>query len=579
MKHQWILLYITISANLLLNPFHLFGQHYPGEDCFTCHSNFKVAGTIFTDTNAFAIEPGVIFKLTKPNGNKVILDPSDENGNIYNELVENGNYLLTVGNMTSRTWHTIPEQGSCNSCHIIGGNASGTKTKVFTPWHTQIPPDNDCAYCHHFPASMDISQLATMGVLNIQSTPLDPPGSAVIINGIEYPFDSSSFEITSVRPDVFAPGFFSMFDVILAVGQENNISIDYAYDESRKTHFISEINNDPGNYWYHFSYDAGPQTMGELSTKRANRWDETLWRPGAYVSVVEGENLAEIKEEYVEEIERENLMGNVIPHVEISINPSNYMGNPPGSGRITVNQTFENVEVSAHDHRATGFPTPYSKPFQPGVITSIDMLYSLVDQGHLTLVTDVFYSRFSNRHIDSYYVVAMGFPGIGEAHASGRHGFVYVTENGSFGNLPNNANNTFHITSDISVIHAPDFSRWYWIELGNPYYEDENPLTTTNPTIEEDFNAIERGFNLHNPFPNPFNDHLKISFNVFNSALINIDIVDQNGQFVESLYNSLPGYIGVHELNWKPFGIVPGSYYIVMRYRNHQQVRRVQYIK
>jgi len=577
--HQSKLIVLLIGSSYLLFSSFLFGQHHPGEDCFDCHSVYKVAGTVFTDTNAFFTEPNVGFKLTQANGNMIILDPSDTNGNIYNELIDDGDYLITLGNMTSRTWHNIPEQGSCNTCHIVGGNGSASKTKKFDTWHTQLPPDNDCMHCHHFPASMQLSQLMTPGVLNTQIMPMDPPGSAVIIAGNEYPFDSTMFNITSVRPDVFAPGFFSMFDAILAVAEDINIEIEYYYDDTRKTHFITEVNNIEGDYWYHFAYDAGPQTYGELTHKRSNRWDETLWRPGVFVSLVEGENLEEIKEEYQDEIQRENNQGHVIPHVEIFINPSNYMGNPPGSGRITANKIFDFVEVTAHNRRSTGFPTPYTKPFQPGVITSIDMLYSLVDQGELTLVTDVFYSRFSNRHIDSYYVVAMGFPNLGEAHASGRHGFVYVTENGSFGNLPNNAGGTFHITSDISVIHAPDFSRWYWIELGHPYYESENPVTSVDPGIEEDFNAIERGFNLHTPFPNPFTQRVNISFNVFDPAIIHIEIINQNGQLVETLYHSLPEYIGIHELPWQPDQLPPGSYYVVMRYRNDKQVRRIQYIK
>ena len=62
----------------------------------------------------------------------------------------------------------------------------------------------------------------------------------------------------------------------------------------------------------------------------------------------------------------------------------------------------------------------------------------------------------------------MGFSPDSIAHHSGRQGFIYVTENGSPQRLPNKADGKLHITSDILVIHAPDFTTWKWAELGNP---------------------------------------------------------------------------------------------------------------
>jgi hypothetical protein len=328
------------------------------------------------------------------------------------------------------------------------------------------------------------------------------------------------------------------------------------------------------DYWYHFSYDAGSTNSREITYRRQYRWDEALWRPGVWVYLVTGENLVEIKNEYLEEINREKSLGNVIPQVMISINPSDYEGNPEGSGRITVSRTFTDVHVSAHNYRATGFNSPYSKPFQPGVITSMDVLLSLADSGELTLVTGVFYDHFAGNYLDSYYIVELGFPEEGIAHSSGRQGFVYTTGNGSNYKLVNVADNKFHITSDISVVHAPDFCRWRWIELGNPYYESE--ITRVHDLAGEDYASISRGFNLHPPMPNPVTSGvLKLRYNLFEQGYLRIELIDMNGKIVHVVKDGYASNLGMAymDLPCDPFD--SGQYIILMRFNGHSQARNV----
>jgi hypothetical protein len=539
-----------------------------------------MAGTVFSDTNATNVRSGIPVKLIRADGTEVILTGTNENGNIAEPIVPDGTYLMTIGSVQSRTWHTIPNQGSCNSCHILGGNVGGERTKRFrnAPYHTRIPADNDCTHCHYFPASMDLSQLITPYVLHTTRLAPPTPGSRVDILGTIFPFEPDEYDITTVRPDIFAEGYYSMFDVILAVAERNGIALEYAYDDSRKTHLISRIDNEPGDYWYHFSYDTDDNNE-EIQYRRANRWDEALWRPGVWVQVVEGENLQEIKAEYLEEIQREAAFGRMIPAVNISLTPSDYLGNPPNSGRVTVSREFTDVQVTPHNYRSVGYPSPYSKPFQPGVVTALDVLLSLVDQGELTLATSVFYNHIGQLSIESYFVVAMGFPDEGVAHASGRQGFIYTTENGTPGRLPNDADTKFHITCDIAVLHAPDFSRWRWAELGNPYFEQDDPTSVEDPTVQEDYNAIPRGFNLHTPFPNPFNGSARITFNIFDPGAVRIEVCDQTGQRLSTLYNQRAETIGIHEVVWDPGNASSGIYYIVMHYERQMQVRRIVFLK
>lgn len=84
-----------------------------------------------------------------------------------------------------------------------------------------------------------------------------------------YPFDPSQYNITSVRPDIFASGYYSMFDIIVAVAQRNNVPIEYNWDSTRMTHWITKVNNVSGDFWYHFSYDAGSGNSQEIQYKRA----------------------------------------------------------------------------------------------------------------------------------------------------------------------------------------------------------------------------------------------------------------------------------------------------------------------
>ena len=566
--------------------------HNAGLDCFICHSAFKIAGTVFKDAAGRDAQAGAPVVLIASDGSRTLLG-TDPEGNIASAIVPDGRYVIRVSNVTSRTWHVLPGQGSCNTCHIVGGNGSAGRAKTLPDYHTQIPPDNDCRNCHHFPASQSFGQLRTPGVLSAAAVDPPIPGSRVDILGRVFDFDPSQYTIKTTRPDVFAPGYFSMFDVILAVAKKNGIRMSTRFDLSCMTYFIRTIDGLGGDYWYHFSYDTGTGNSTEITYRRANRWDEALWRPGVWIKVVEGENLSEIKAEYREEIARERTQGHVIPNVQISINPSNYKGNPPGSNRITVSRQFANVKVIPHDTRGLGAASPYPKPFRPGVVTSLDVLLSLQDQGALDLVTGAFYTYFGRNYINSYYVVAMGFPGMGTAHSSGRQGFIYVTENGTPNKLPNNADGKLHITSDINVIHAPDFSTWRWAELGNPYYESREPTVQalSDESIREDFEAIDRGFNLHTPiirtgdtrlFPqglglvSPLTPlSIDISFNIFEPGRVRLDVQDAAGRTVASLFSGDVKNIGIRKLRWKPDRLSGRPYTLVLTNGRNTQVRSI----
>ncbi|PKL81924.1 MAG: hypothetical protein CVV24_12785 [Ignavibacteriae bacterium HGW-Ignavibacteriae-3] len=565
---------------IICSPLLLFSQHNPGANCLVCHSSFKIAGTVFTDSAAKNIAASIPVTLYRSDGSSV-MNYSNHNGNLSSENIVNGDYIIQVGGFQSRSWHKIPDQGSCNTCHI--NNITSTGKVKFPSEHTRIPEGNDCSHCHHFPQTKQYSNLVPSGVLNNSIRNIALPESKVFILNQSFSFDPKDYTITTLRPDIFASGFFSMFDVIINVAAKNGIPIEYYWDDARKTHFITKVNGVAGDYWYGFSFDTG-STNGnnnESNYSRANRWDELLWRSGAWVrlKINSSSGLDEIKAEYLEEINREKLYGHMIPSVQIQLNPKDYKGNPPGSGRITVSKTFSNVLITPHNARGSNVSSIYPQPFQPGVVTSFDIPLSLKDQGKLTAAAGVYYTRFAGNFIESFYLVEMGFPAEGTAHASGRNGFIYTTENGTLNKLPNGADSKLHMTSDINVIHAPDFSSWRWLELGNPYYEANPPSSVEENLILEDYESIPRGFNLHPPYPNPFNGSVIISYNIFQPGQINISVYDILGRKVDELKDGLEPNIGVHKIYWEPKNNSSGVYLVRMRFNKNIQTRQIAYLR
>ena len=269
-------------------------QHHAGESCSSCHEDYVIAGTLFSsrDISDFLIGESIV--LISPDGSERVLDVSNDDGNFFETWIEPGSYLIELGAVSSKAWHKLPDMGQCNTCHKEGGNSSSTRTKRIPSHHTKLPADNDCKACHHFPATMELSQISTTGILS--SAYLGPvlPESFVQIQQDIFVFNPEDHQIVSLRKDIFAPGYYSMFDVIIAVCKQNNIDVQYYYDASRKTHFITSLKGINGDFWYGFSYDVR-NYQGELAYNRQYRWDEALWRPGVKIQLRKPNNLIEFQ--------------------------------------------------------------------------------------------------------------------------------------------------------------------------------------------------------------------------------------------------------------------------------------------
>lgn len=557
MKQAVLLLLLFWCGNVGIS----LAQHHPGKVCTHCHRGFSLGGTVFTGYSSDGEQGNIALTLYRSDGSQVNLPKSDSQGRIFATTVDDGRYLMKVGRLRSRTWHTLPDNKDCNTCHISGGNASAERDRLLSPLHTELPETNDCTPCHHFPASMNITRLATPGQLAGGERRPATQGSSAVIRGREYSFNPGDHAVPTVRPDIFAPGYFSLFDMLLFVAERNSIPIAYHWDEDCQTHFIDSVDGIAGNFWYHFSYDAGNGTPNELRFRRQIRWDELLWQPGSWIEISIGDDLEELRREFTEEIARERQFGHLVPDVRIQVNASPYRGNPPESHRITVVKDFQDVLVTPHNLRQDGTDSLYRTPYQPGVVTAMDLLFSLQDQGKLDLVGTAYFTHLAGKVMESYRVRALGFPDEGLAHASGNQGFVYTTGNGTRNRLANDADRKQHVHADIQVIHAPDFALWRWIELGNPYYEDEEP--TGVEEMLADYDARDRGFRLQRPWPQPASGTVQLSINVFEPGQFRITLHDITGRQLRTLFDERVENIGIQRLA-ELRELQPGLYFVRM---------------
>jgi hypothetical protein len=241
-------------------------------------------------------------------------------------------------------------------------------------------------------------------------------------------FILDSTEVETVRADLFNPGYFSMFDVLVHLDKQGEIDLEYHFDDSMNTHVVDSINGDP-DWWYEAYYDGG------WSEPNMFRMDHYPWRNGTTLEFFKEKRsrLEDIYSTFREEVTRLNGNGGklVVPSVIIK-------------GR-TSTQEFENVEVTPHNMR--------SDTFQEGVITALDVILSLGDQGKIEYELQWYESVGTADIVKSYWVDA-----IDGDKTSGRCGFVYEA-----GSLDFPFAGHIHIPPDIRVLNSPEYVKYFWI--------------------------------------------------------------------------------------------------------------------
>jgi len=267
----------------------------------------------------------------------------------------------------------------------------------------------------------------------------DRPGH-ISIRGL---LDEAAVKPTSVvtqRPDVFRPGYFSVFDALLSACRANQLDLRYHFDPDLQTHVIDSLGGEK-HWWYAAGYHGGHR-QGEEPVHRMDCHPYKDWMT-IRVYPVAPARLEAIHAAFRAEVQRRENDGKVVvPTVTVAL---------PDRPALR----FEDVEVSPHGLR--------DDMFQEDVLTVADVMLSLADQGRLTLDVE-WLEELGDTLVQSYYFTR--FDGV---RARGRAGFTYGSGEEVFRNVRPTwgffGNNRFHMTADIRVVLCPQYVRWRWTDL------------------------------------------------------------------------------------------------------------------
>ena len=301
------------------------------------------------------------------------------------------------------------------------------------------------------PGSLPVNENRVFG--DVSDTASASTGKIGIEGLGEFTFNPQ--DVKTVREDIFNEGYFSIFDVLVHLGNTGQISMDYYFDESMNTHIIADLDGHT-HWWYDAYYDGG---WRENSVFRMDHYPykdnmtlNIIRQPVGYVGHVyeeyerayyESSQRSRNPEEYLEsiyktyqdEVRRKEENGGKVIVPEVTI--------------VGTNETlvFENVEIKAHNLR--------SDMFQPGVITAIDTILSLAEAGKINYDLQWYESLGSADVVKSYWVNR-----INDDESYGRCGFVYEAGDKVYYFFRGNHN---HIPSDIRVINSPGYVKYFWI--------------------------------------------------------------------------------------------------------------------
>ena len=266
--------------------------------------------------------------------------------------------------------------------------------------------------------------------------PTPPPDTSpkgigeVTIDNQLFTFDPT--EVVTIRPDLFNPGFFSMFDVIVHLDLQGLISLEYHFDETMNTHIIDSLNGEP-NWWYTAYYSGG------WSERNVFRLDHYPWKDRTTLSFYKTSPsaLTNIYSVWKDEVIRRNTNSRkvVIPQVIIRV--------------YNDIKEFEDVEVTPHNLR--------SDIFHKDVITAMDVILSLGDQGKITYELQWYETIATANIVKNYWVEA-----IDTYKAEGRSGFVYEAGSIDYSGF---LGNHIHLPSDSRMLNSPEYVLFYWIDL------------------------------------------------------------------------------------------------------------------
>ncbi|MEN6369513.1 MAG: hypothetical protein ABFD77_07450 [Thermotogota bacterium] len=271
----------------------------------------------------------------------------------------------------------------------------------------------------------------------------DPPptqSGTLEIRGVgTFTYDPAVVE--TLRPDVFAKGRFSAFDVLAALAAAGKVDVHYVYDESQATYVIQSIDGLTG-WWYDVRLPGGAFERTVL------RMDTYPIKNGAevYLYLEDPARLAAIESSFQEEVALRAANGGriIVPTVTIK------------GPRSTV--TFRDLVVTSHNVRPD--------VFRPGAITTLDVLLSLGEQGRISGLELAWHAALGDvSNVNHYMVDWISLPGVlgekdslcgymDEAATEGLRGFLTPHSH---------ATTQIHLSSDLEFLVSPGYVEWQWL--------------------------------------------------------------------------------------------------------------------
>jgi len=251
------------------------------------------------------------------------------------------------------------------------------------------------------------------------------------------------WEIEPLRDDLFAPGHFSVFDVLVDLSARGEITLAYHYDHELQTHVIDNLNGLEG-WWYDAHYEGG------TFDRTALRMDTFPVKDGMSITLFleDPERLSAIEHHFRDEVTRlaENKGILIIPEIILR--------------SAAQELAFYDIEVISHDVRPD--------VFQPGALTALDVLLSLGEMGHLDELGLEFRDAQPDIEVvDGYFVVAISADGFLPEET----GACVLTQqiSGSIiaEHLKAHTHTTSHIhlTGDLEALVSPESIEWLWVCL------------------------------------------------------------------------------------------------------------------
>jgi hypothetical protein len=236
-------------------------------------------------------------------------------------------------------------------------------------------------------------------------------------------------DVQTLRPDIFKPRSFSLFDILAHLDKEGQLDAEYYFNSSMKTYVIESINGKK-NWWYSAYYHEG------WHEENVFRLDHYLYKPNMRIFLYQ-ENpsrIANIYRSFKREIDRLNANNGtlIVPTIRLNLKTQSF--------------NVHNFTITAHNLR--------NDVFQEGVITGIDVIMSLGDQDIITYKL-TWYELIDTAIVGNYFVENIN----SEIGHHSRCGYLYEAGENEF---RGDKGNDIHISSDIRVLDSPDYVRWFY---------------------------------------------------------------------------------------------------------------------